>query len=84
MNARSAGRPAIYKRADLTKLLPISTACSTSHRTVWPATVMALGGTLDYFVASVLNYPTLSEGYKVAALDAEARLCAAESTGCVL
>jgi NAD(P) transhydrogenase len=31
--------------------------------------VMALGGTLDYFVSSVFNYPTLAECYKVAALD---------------
>jgi NAD(P) transhydrogenase len=31
--------------------------------------VMALGGTLDYFVQSVFNYPTLAECYKVAALD---------------
>lgn len=32
--------------------------------------VMSLGGTLDYFVDSVFNYPTLAEAYKVAALDA--------------
>src|SRR5204863_2634605 len=31
--------------------------------------VMALGGTLDYFVDNVFNYPTLAECYKVAALD---------------
>jgi NAD(P) transhydrogenase len=31
--------------------------------------VLALGGTLDYFVESVFNYPTLAECYKVAALD---------------
>ena len=31
--------------------------------------VMALDGTLDYFVRSVFNYPTLAECYKVAALD---------------
>jgi NAD(P) transhydrogenase len=31
--------------------------------------VMALEGTLDYFVSSVFNYPTLAECYKVAALD---------------
>ena len=31
--------------------------------------VMALGGTLDYFVENVFNYPTLAECYKVAALD---------------
>ena len=31
--------------------------------------VMAFGGTLDYFIDSVFNYPTLAECYKVAALD---------------
>jgi NAD(P) transhydrogenase len=31
--------------------------------------VMALGGTLDYFITQVFNYPTLGECYKVAALD---------------
>jgi NAD(P) transhydrogenase len=31
--------------------------------------VMALGGTLDYFVDNVFNYPTLAECYKVAAYD---------------
>jgi len=31
--------------------------------------VMAHAGTLDYFVDSVFNYPTLAECYKVAALD---------------
>ena len=32
--------------------------------------VLALGGTLDYLVNTVFNYPTLSETYKIAALDA--------------
>ncbi|MBD3332033.1 Si-specific NAD(P)(+) transhydrogenase [candidate division GN15 bacterium] len=36
--------------------------------------VMAHGGTLDYFVDTVFNYPTLTEAYKVAALDGFARL----------
>jgi NAD(P) transhydrogenase len=31
--------------------------------------VMALEGTLDFFVENVFNYPTLAECYKVAALD---------------
>ena len=30
---------------------------------------MALGGTVDYFINSVFNYPTLAEAYKVAALN---------------
>jgi len=32
--------------------------------------VMGCGGTVDYLVDAVLNYPTFSEAYKVAALDA--------------
>jgi NAD(P) transhydrogenase len=32
--------------------------------------VMGCGGTVDYLVSAVFNYPTLSESYKVAALDA--------------
>jgi NAD(P) transhydrogenase len=33
-------------------------------------TLMGCNGTIDYLVDSVFNYPTLSESYKVAALDA--------------
>ncbi len=33
-------------------------------------TVMGCGGTVDYLVNAVFNYPTLAESYKVAALDA--------------
>ena len=32
--------------------------------------VMGCGGTVDYLVDTVFNYPTLAEAYKVAALDA--------------
>ncbi len=32
--------------------------------------VLQLNGTLDYFVHTVFNYPTLAEAYKIAALDA--------------
>ena len=32
--------------------------------------VLTLGGTLDYFIKTVFNYPTLAEAYKIAALDA--------------
>src|SRR6478672_6867006 len=32
-------------------------------------TVMALGGTIEYFRDTVFNYPTMAECYKVAALD---------------
>jgi NAD(P) transhydrogenase len=36
--------------------------------------VMGLGGTVDYLVDTVFNYPTLAEAYKVAALDASNKL----------
>jgi NAD(P) transhydrogenase len=37
-------------------------------------TVMGCGGTVDYLVDTVFNYPTLSEAYKVAALDASNKI----------
>jgi len=37
-------------------------------------TVMGCGGTVDYLVDAVFNYPTLAESYKVAALDAVNKL----------
>ena len=36
--------------------------------------VLNLGGTVDYFVENAFNYPTLAEGYKIAALDAYNRM----------
>jgi NAD(P) transhydrogenase len=35
---------------------------------------MGCGGTVDYLVDTVFNYPTLAESYKVAALDAMNRM----------
>jgi NAD(P) transhydrogenase len=35
---------------------------------------MGNGGTVDYLVDAVFNYPTLAESYKVAALDAMNKL----------
>jgi NAD(P) transhydrogenase len=40
--------------------------------------VMGCGGTVDYLVDTVFNYPTLSEAYKVAALDVANKLRAVE------
>jgi NAD(P) transhydrogenase len=42
--------------------------------------VMGLGGTIDYLVDSVFNYPTFAEAYKVAALDALNKLRAISVT----
>jgi NAD(P) transhydrogenase len=36
--------------------------------------VMAYGGTIEYFIDNVVNYPTLSEAYKIAALNGYNRL----------
>jgi NAD(P) transhydrogenase len=36
--------------------------------------VMTLGGTVDYFVQTVFNYPTLAECYKTAAFNGLGRL----------
>ena len=54
---RAAGRPHLRDA-------PPPTSC-TSGRRSWRA-----AATVDYLVDTVLNYPTLSEAYKVAALDA--------------
>jgi len=37
-------------------------------------TAMGCGGTVDYLVDTVFNYPTLAEAYKVAALDASNKI----------
>jgi NAD(P) transhydrogenase len=42
-------------------------------------TVMGCGGTVDYLVDAVFNYPTLAESYKVAALDAVNKMRAVAS-----
>ena len=42
--------------------------------------VMASGMSIDYFVESVFNYPTLAECYKVAALDGINRVRPASAT----
>jgi NAD(P) transhydrogenase len=43
--------------------------------------VMGCGGTIDYLVDAVFNYPTLSEAYKVAALDATNKIRALDRFG---
>jgi NAD(P) transhydrogenase len=43
--------------------------------------VMGNGGTVDYLVDAVFNYPTLAESYKVAALDAMNKLRAISRVG---
>ncbi len=42
---------------------------------------MTCGGTVDQLVDTVFNYPTLSEAYKVAALDAVNKMRAVSRFG---
>ena len=44
------------------------------------AAVMTLGGTLEYFVQAVFNYPTLGDAYKYAAYEALERMKGAKVT----
>jgi NAD(P) transhydrogenase len=46
-------------------------ACELIHV---PSTVIAFGGTLDYFIQAVFNYPALSDAFKYAAYDGLQRL----------
>ncbi len=46
-------------------------ACELVHI---PAAVIQLGGTLDYFIQAVFNYPTLADAFKYAAYDGLQRL----------
>lgn len=46
-------------------------ACELIHI---PAAVLHFGGTLDYFIQAVFNYPTLSDAFKYAAYDGLQRL----------
>jgi pyridine nucleotide-disulfide oxidoreductase len=58
------------KRFDTRKLLGVWALGAQATELVHIGqAVMGLGGTLDYFVEGVFNYPTLAECYKVAALD---------------
>ncbi|MGB7364566.1 MAG: FAD-dependent oxidoreductase, partial [Rhodococcus sp. (in: high G+C Gram-positive bacteria)] len=41
--------------------------------------IMGCGGTVDYLVDAVFNYPTMSEAYKVAALDVANKIRALEA-----
>jgi NAD(P) transhydrogenase len=55
-------------------------ACELIHIA---AAVMSFGGTIDYFIQAVFNYPTLSDAYKYAAYDGLQRLARriSDSTG---
>ena len=44
-------------------------------------TVINFGGTVDYFIETTFNYPTLAEAYKIAALDAHNRTMLPKNLG---
>lgn len=45
---------------------------------------MGCGGTVEYLVDAVLNYPTFSEAYKVAALDVMNKIRAVRDFHCAV
>lgn len=73
----------IFQRDDQ-KLLGCSifgeNACELIHVA---AAVLSFGGTIDYFIQGVFNYPTLSDAYKYAAYDGLQRMakCHSRTTG---
>ena len=73
--ARSSATPTGCSSSSCTPRRASCWACTSSGRSATDLVhigqaIMACGGTVDYLVDTVLNYPTLSEAYKVAALDA--------------
>ncbi len=67
----SAGRLKLLVHSDTRKLLGVHVIGEGATELVHIGqAIIALGGTLDYLVNNVFNYPTLAETYKVAALDA--------------
>ena len=67
----SYGMLKLLVHAETRKLLGVHVFGSNATELVHIGqTVMGCGGTVDYLVGAVFNYPTLAESYKVAALDA--------------
>ena len=64
----------IFHRADRKLLAAHAIGTGATEMIHIAQAVVALGGTLDYFLNAVFNYPTLAECYKVAALDCANKL----------
>ncbi len=74
MNDQDGLLKLVFRRTDL-KLLGVHIIGERSTELIHIGqAVMSFNGTIDYFIDSVFNYPTLSEAYKVAALDGISRL----------
>ena len=62
-------------RADDRRLLGASVMGEGASELIHiPAAVLQLGGTLDYFIDAVFNYPSLADAFKYAAYDGLQRL----------
>jgi NAD(P) transhydrogenase len=78
----SYGMLKLLVHAETRKLLGVHVFGSNATELVHIGqTVMGCGGTVDYLVDAVFNYPTLAESYKVAALDAVNRMRAIARVG---
>lgn len=74
MNDQDGLLKLVFRRSDL-RLLGVHIIGERSTELIHIGqAVMSFNGTIDYFIDSVFNYPTLSEAYKVAALDGISRL----------
>lgn len=74
MNDQDGLLKLIFRRDDL-KLLGVHIIGERATELIHIGqAVMSFGGTINYFVDTVFNYPTLSEAYKVAAFDGFSRL----------
>lgn len=75
----TAGRLKLLVHSETRKLLGVHVIGEGATELVHIGqAVITLGGTLDYLVNNVFNYPTLAECYKVAALDAFNKLAQQE------
>ncbi|MDA1080148.1 MAG: Si-specific NAD(P)(+) transhydrogenase [Gemmatimonadetes bacterium] len=63
----------IFRRDDQ-KLLGCSVFGQDACELIHIAAVVSFGGTIDYFIQGVFNYPTLSDAYKYAAYDGLQRI----------
>jgi len=70
----------VFRRDDQTLLgcsIVGESACELIHIA---ASVLHFGGTIDYFIQAVFNYPTLSDAFKYAAYDGLQRLAKRHSS----
>lgn len=82
INGDTAGLLKLVFHAETRKLLGVHVFGEKASELVHIGqAVLAFGGTLDYFIETVFNYPTFSELYRIAALNGLNRLNADDTTG---